>query len=79
MLGQDGPGPGPQHRRVIIIGGGFGGVAMACQLKTKLRCTDFCVLERQSGIGGTWWINTYPGIACDMYVVSHNCWVPQTC
>ncbi|RKL26883.1 hypothetical protein BFJ70_g11756 [Fusarium oxysporum] len=66
MLGQDGPGPGPQHRRVIIIGGGFGGVAMACQLKTKLRCTDFCVLERQSGIGGTWWINTYPGIACDI-------------
>ncbi|KAI1034442.1 hypothetical protein LB504_004382 [Fusarium proliferatum] len=66
MLGQDGPRPGPQHRRVIIIGGGFGGIAMACQLKTKLRCTDFCVLERQSGIGGTWWINTYPGIACDI-------------
>ncbi|RBA19233.1 hypothetical protein FPRO05_10162 [Fusarium proliferatum] len=66
MLGQDGPGPGPQHRRVIIIGGGFGGIAMACQLKAKLRCTDFCVLERQSGIGGTWWINNYPGIACDI-------------
>ncbi|KAJ3549625.1 hypothetical protein NM208_g414 [Fusarium decemcellulare] len=59
-------GLGPHHQRVIIIGGGFGGVAMACQLKRKLGCTDFCVLERQSGIGGTWWINNYPGIACDI-------------
>ncbi|KAM5341523.1 hypothetical protein ACJ41O_014554 [Fusarium nematophilum] len=54
------------HRDVIIIGAGFGGIAMACQLKNKLNFTDICLLERQSGIGGTWWINTYPGIACDI-------------
>ncbi|KAH7146728.1 hypothetical protein B0J13DRAFT_664295 [Dactylonectria estremocensis] len=66
MQGQGEEGLGQRHKAVIIIGGGFGGIAMACQLKRKLGCTDFCLLERQSGIGGTWWINTYPGIACDI-------------
>lgn len=66
MQGQGEEGLGQRHKAVIMIGGGFGGIAMACQLKRKLGCTDFCLLERQSGIGGTWWINTYPGIACDM-------------
>jgi len=30
---------------------------------------DVVVLERRPGVGGTWWDNTYPGIACD--VASH--------
>lgn len=60
------PGLGHRHKKVIIIGAGFGGIAMACQLKRQLGCADFCLLDRQSGIGGTWWINTYPGVACDV-------------
>lgn len=51
---------------VVIIGAGMGGIGMACQLKEKLGFDQFRVLERQSGIGGTWWINRYPGVACDM-------------
>ena len=39
---------------------------MACRLKTALRTDQFRVFERQSGIGGTWWINRYPGVACDV-------------
>ncbi|KAH6867791.1 hypothetical protein B0T10DRAFT_596336 [Thelonectria olida] len=66
MSGQEEKGFGLRHKKVIIIGAGFGGIGMACQLKRKLGCTDFCLMERQSGIGGTWWINTYPGIACDI-------------
>ncbi|KAI9701314.1 MAG: hypothetical protein M1820_006536 [Bogoriella megaspora] len=26
----------------------------------------FRIFERQSGIGGAWWINRYPGVACDI-------------
>jgi cation diffusion facilitator CzcD-associated flavoprotein CzcO len=46
---------------VAIIGTGESGIAMACQLKAKLGLKDFAVFERQAGIGGTWYINQYPG------------------
>jgi cation diffusion facilitator CzcD-associated flavoprotein CzcO len=51
---------------VAIIGAGESGIAMACRLKEVLGFDQFRVFERQSGIGGTWWINRYPGVACDM-------------
>lgn len=51
---------------MIILGAGMGGIGMACQLKDKLGFDQFRLFERQSGIGGTWWINRYPGVACDM-------------
>ena len=51
---------------VLIIGAGASGIAMGCRLKKKLGFDQFRMFERQSGIGGTWWINRYPGVACDV-------------
>lgn len=51
---------------VAIIGAGASGIAMACRLKEVLGFDQFRVFERQGGIGGTWWINRYPGVAVDM-------------
>ncbi|KAJ6164282.1 hypothetical protein N7470_002954 [Penicillium chermesinum] len=51
---------------VLIIGAGESGVAMGCRLKEALGFDQFRIFERQSGIGGTWWINRYPGAACDI-------------
>lgn len=51
--------------RVIIIGTGFGGLCMAIQLK-KAGINGFTLLEKASGVGGTWRDNTYPGAACDV-------------
>ncbi|CDM28030.1 hypothetical protein DTO013E5_4037 [Penicillium roqueforti] len=51
---------------VLIVGAGESGVAMGCRLKEVLGTDQFRIFERQSGIGGTWWINRYPGIACDV-------------
>lgn len=51
---------------VLIIGAGESGVAMGCRLKEVLGSSEFRIFERQSGIGGTWWINRYPGVACDV-------------
>jgi len=51
---------------VIVIGAGESGIAAACQLKAQLGFDQFRVYDRQSGFGGTWWINRYPGISCDV-------------
>jgi ribulose 1,5-bisphosphate synthetase/thiazole synthase len=64
---------------VLIVGAGESGVAMGCRLKQVLGTDQFRIFERQSGIGGTWWINRYPGAACDMYVLSRSGSRPALC
>jgi cation diffusion facilitator CzcD-associated flavoprotein CzcO len=54
----------PDHE-TVIVGSGFAGLAMAIRLKQEGE-SDFVVLEQDSGIGGTWRANTYPGCACDV-------------
>lgn len=51
--------------RVIIVGGGFSGVAVAATLR-RAGIDDFVILEKGSQFGGTWRDNTYPGCACDV-------------
>ncbi|MEU6366187.1 NAD(P)/FAD-dependent oxidoreductase [Streptomyces sp. NPDC046931] len=53
------------HVRVAVIGSGFGGLGAAVRLRRE-GVTDFVVLERASGVGGTWRDNSYPGCACDV-------------
>lgn len=43
---------------VIIIGAGFSGLTMSCQLERCLNLHDFCIYDRLDGIGGTWLANT---------------------
>jgi cation diffusion facilitator CzcD-associated flavoprotein CzcO len=50
---------------VVIVGAGFGGIAMAIELR-RHGFEDVTILERAPGIGGTWLYNTYPGCACDV-------------
>ena len=51
---------------ILIAGAGESGIALGCRLKEVLGFDQFRIFERQSGAGGTWWINRYPGVACDM-------------
>lgn len=51
--------------RVVIIGAGFGGIAVAASL-LKAGFRDVVVLERADRIGGVWRDNIYPGCACDV-------------
>jgi cation diffusion facilitator CzcD-associated flavoprotein CzcO len=54
-----------EHHKVAIIGAGFSGLGMAINLK-KAGESDFVVFERETRVGGTWWVNQYPGCACDV-------------
>src|SRR3954468_15203813 len=55
----------PQHVRVLVVGAGFAGLAVAIKLDEAGE-RDFLVVERGSDVGGTWRDNTYPGAACDV-------------
>ncbi|MDP3951867.1 NAD(P)/FAD-dependent oxidoreductase [Microbacterium sp.] len=57
-----------ERLRVGIIGSGFGGIALAVKLKARTD-TDFVIFEQDSGVGGTWWQNRYPG--CEVDIPSH--------
>ena len=50
---------------VLIIGAGFSGIGLAIRLK-QAGISDFLILEAEAGVGGTWWLNRYPGCACDV-------------
>jgi cation diffusion facilitator CzcD-associated flavoprotein CzcO len=54
-----------RHVEVAILGAGFGGIAMAAELQRRGR-TDLKIFEQADGVGGTWWVNRYPGCACDV-------------
>jgi cation diffusion facilitator CzcD-associated flavoprotein CzcO len=49
----------------VILGAGMSGLCMAIQLQ-KAGMHDFVILEKQPGLGGTWWDNTYPGAHVDV-------------
>jgi cation diffusion facilitator CzcD-associated flavoprotein CzcO len=55
----------PARVSAVIIGTGFGGLAMAIQLK-RAGIHDLVLLEQADAIGGTWRDNHYPGAACDV-------------
>ncbi|MGB6209501.1 flavin-containing monooxygenase, partial [Mycobacterium sp.] len=50
---------------VGIIGAGPGGIALGILL-ARAGFRDFTIFDREDGVGGTWRINTYPGLACDV-------------
>jgi cation diffusion facilitator CzcD-associated flavoprotein CzcO len=47
----------------IVIGAGFSGLAMLHHLREI--GLDTVVLDGEDGIGGTWWVNRYPGVRTD--------------
>lgn len=51
----------PEYHNVIAVGAGVTSLALACQLQTMIGERDILLLEREAGLGGTWWSNTYPG------------------
>ena len=55
----------------VIVGAGFSGIGTAIKLD-KSGLTDYLVIEAGGGPGGTWYWNTYPGIAVDIPSFSYQ-------
>ncbi|KAL2282866.1 hypothetical protein FJTKL_10252 [Diaporthe vaccinii] len=55
---------------VRVVGAGFSGICAAIRIPERLRNIDLVVYEKNEGIGGVWWLNKYPGLACD--IPSHS-------
>lgn len=48
---------------VVVIGAGFSGIGMGIKLAEA--GIDYRIIEKNDQVGGTWYENTYPGIAVD--------------
>jgi len=58
---------------VIIVGAGFGGIGAAIQVK-RLGYENVVILEREAGLGGTWYVNRYPGLTVDTPATTYSYW-----
>lgn len=63
-----GQGGAPRNRRIGIIGAGPGGMAVAYHFR-EAGYDNIVMWERTEDFGGTWNINRYPGLECD--IASH--------
>jgi len=54
-----------RHLEVAIIGAGFGGLGLGARLMQR-GVRNFRIFDKAGGPGGTWWVNRYPGCACDV-------------
>lgn len=50
---------------VAVIGAGFGGLLTGARLR-ELGVASVRLIDRAADVGGTWYWNRYPGIACDV-------------
>jgi len=56
--------------RVVTIGAGFSGLIFAHKIQHEQPelqdFIDHVIYEKNATIGGTWLVNTYPGVQCDV-------------
>jgi cation diffusion facilitator CzcD-associated flavoprotein CzcO len=64
---------GTQQFDALIVGAGFGGIGAAIQLN-RLGYDNIAILEREDDLGGTWYVNRYPGLAVDVPSTTYSYW-----
>ena len=61
----------PGEHEAVIVGAGFAGIGAAIQLK-RLGIENFVILDREDDLGGTWYVNHYPGLAVDVPTTTYS-------
>ncbi|KAF2661447.1 FAD/NAD(P)-binding domain-containing protein [Lophiostoma macrostomum CBS 122681] len=59
----------PRKLRMVTIGGGISAMNLAHMLMHEKKMDDVVehvIYEANEVLGGTWWVNKYPGVACDV-------------
>jgi cation diffusion facilitator CzcD-associated flavoprotein CzcO len=51
---------------VVVVGAGIGGIAAGVKLR-RAGIDTFTIYESSTGVGGTWWDNSYPGAEVDVH------------
>ncbi|SCO92684.1 related to monooxigenase [Fusarium oxysporum] len=69
---QDAPVENLRPLRVVMIGTGFSGILAAIRIPQRLKNVDLVVYDKNDGVGGVWWVNRYPGVACDIPAHSYQ-------
>jgi cyclohexanone monooxygenase len=60
----------PAEYDAVVVGAGFAGLYMLHRLRQQ--GLDVRVFEAGSGVGGTWFLNRYPGARCDVESVDYQ-------
>ncbi|EWG38643.1 hypothetical protein FVEG_01817 [Fusarium verticillioides 7600] len=63
---KDTPVENQRPMRVVIVGAGFSGIYSTIRMTQRLRNIDLTVYEMNEETSGVWWLNRYPGLACDI-------------
>ncbi|KAI5920293.1 flavin-binding monooxygenase [Camillea tinctor] len=69
---KDAPIDGHRPMKVRIIGAGYSGIYLGIRIPQRLRNIDLKIYEQHEAVGGTWWVNKYPGCACDIPAHSYQ-------
>ncbi|KAK0199132.1 FAD/NAD-binding domain-containing protein [Armillaria mellea] len=56
--------------KVIVIGAGYSGIVAGIRYLQRVPNLTLNIYEAERGIGGTWLVNKYPGLKCD--IPSHS-------
>lgn len=57
--------------RIAVIGAGPTGIAAGHELLEQ-GFNEFTIFEKSSAVGGTWHVQNYPGLACDVWAHSYT-------
>lgn len=70
----------PRKMRIACVGAGASGLCLAYKLEKMLvpGSWELVLYEKNPQFGGTWYENTYPGVACDIPAHDYNfTWDPK--
>ncbi|KDQ31391.1 hypothetical protein PLEOSDRAFT_1036737 [Pleurotus ostreatus PC15] len=56
----------PRPIKVVVIGAGYSGIIAGIRFTQRVQNLDLTIYDANGGIGGTWFANKYPGLACDL-------------
>ncbi|KAF5584814.1 monooxygenase [Fusarium pseudocircinatum] len=65
----DEPAYKPRNIRIVCVGAGFSGLMLAYEAKYNESLQgfiDLTIYDKDHDVGGTWLVNRYPGVACDV-------------
>ncbi|KAF8203877.1 FAD/NAD-binding domain-containing protein [Pholiota molesta] len=60
----------PRPIKVAAIGAGYSGIVAGIRFLQRVQNLDFTIYDSNAGVGGTWFVNKYPGLMCD--IPSHS-------